>query len=126
MIKSEFVFGWGMLGLAVISNTGASLALKWSSLSQYRIETISAPPSLIQIGVIVLALTCYSMAFIAYMLALRAFPVSFAYPFITSSSVVIVSISAIFIFNEPITLSIILGTLLILVGVLILMGGIGW
>lgn len=124
MIKSEFLFGWGMLGLAVISNTGASLALKWASLSQYRIETISAPPSLMQIGVLALALTCYGLAFLAYMLALREFPVSFAYPLITSSSVVLVSIAAIFIFHEPITLSIISGTLFILVGVFILMGGI--
>lgn len=45
-----------MLALAVLSNTGASLILKWASLPQHRIESWSAPPALGQIAPLALAL----------------------------------------------------------------------
>ncbi len=113
--------GWPMLALAVLSNTSASLILKWASLPQHRIESWSAPPALGQIAPLALALLCYGLSFLAYMLALRTFAVSFAYPVITSLSVLLISVAASTVLQEGITPASLLGTVLILLGVGVLM-----
>jgi multidrug transporter EmrE-like cation transporter len=117
---------WGllMLALAVAGNTGASLALKWSSLPQNRLEIGSSTLSMQGVLGLAVALACYALAFIGYMFALRAFPVSVAYPLITSVTVVFISIAAAMFFGEPVTLVSVLGTMFILIGVAILMSSI--
>jgi multidrug transporter EmrE-like cation transporter len=112
-----------MLALAVLGNTGASLILKLASLPRYRIDFTSLPPSLLGVCVVIAALGCYALAFIAYMLALRSLSVSIAYPLITSISVVLIATLANLIFRESITPISIVGIFLILAGVTLLMGG---
>lgn len=116
---------WGvlLLTLAVLGNTGASLVLKWASLPQYQVDvTSSSLPPMRAVG-LAAALICYALAFVSYFLALRTFPVSVAYPLITSISVALITVAANHFFNEPITLQTLFGTMFILVGIVILMGG---
>jgi multidrug transporter EmrE-like cation transporter len=120
-MKMSIYWGLMMLALAVAGNTGASLALKWASLPQNRIEIGTSTPSMQGVLGLAVALACYALAFIGYMFALRAFPVSVAYPLITSVTVVFISIAAAMFFGEPVTMMSVLGTVFILVGVAILM-----
>jgi quaternary ammonium compound-resistance protein SugE len=121
MSSAELIKAGLLMGLAVMGNTGASLALKWASQPGRRVENLTESFNLVNVVGLFIALSCYGIAFVAYMFALRSVPVSTAYPLITSLSVVLIIISARVFFEEPITLYSMVGTLFVLVGVFILM-----
>jgi multidrug transporter EmrE-like cation transporter len=120
-MSPELVKSFAVVLIAVLGNVGASLILKWASLPGNRIESYSNLPSLVNLSAIVLALACYGVAFLGYMIALRTIPVGTAYPVITSLSVVCIAIAAVFVFNETATVRSLLGITLILAGVFVLM-----
>jgi multidrug transporter EmrE-like cation transporter len=121
MSSAELIKAGLLVGLAVAGNTGASLALKWASQPARRVENLTESFNLVNAAGLFIALSCYGIAFVAYMFALRSIPVSIAYPLITSLSVVLIIVFAWGFFEEPITPYSIVGTIFVLVGVFILM-----
>jgi len=65
-------------------------------------------------------IVCLGVAVIAYALCLRSFQLSVAYPTMTSSVIVLVTLASIFLFNEPVTLIRVVGAALIILGVVLI------
>lgn len=90
--------------------------LKYASSKEHGsfIDLISS-----QWHLIILALSMYGIVFLYYLFILRSNPISSLYPIYTGLSIFFVSFMGYFIFNEPISTQNIVGTFLIITGVLI-------
>jgi multidrug transporter EmrE-like cation transporter len=113
---------WLFLIVTVILTAFANILLKYSALSprppsQGLRETIlqmcTNVPLLAGIGFL-------AVAVISYSLSLRQLNLSIAYPIMTTSVVVIVAIFSAILFAEPITLNKIIGTIIVICGVVLL------
>lgn len=112
-----------LLIAAVASNVCASLALKWASVSReagvpsWTILDIQRKELL----VVASALAFYTLAFGAYMFALRKVPVSIAYPVITGLTTLFLAFAAGPLFGETLTLKNVFGICLVLAGAFLLL-----
>jgi len=124
--SSTHLFGWSMVGVFVIFNSLGALMLKaqvqklgsWcftntQSFGMFFLNLLSAWQSWVALGLI-------SFATGAWVIALNKLEISKAYPVAVGLNLLIVLSSSLLILNEPLTLSKIFGSLLILLGVILL------
>lgn len=115
--------GPALLIAAVASNVCASLALKWASLLREpgapSWGVLDMQPK--ELLVIVGALAFYTLAFAAYMFALRKVPVSIAYPVITGLTTLALAVAAGPLFSESLTVKNLVGICLVLMGAFLLL-----
>lgn len=67
---------------------------------------------------VVSSLCCAFLAFLCWMAAMTKFDLSYAYPFMSLSFVLVLALSALF-FHEPVTIAKALGVIFIMVGIII-------
>jgi small multidrug resistance pump len=72
---------------------------------------------------VLLSLSIYGLVFFYYIFVLRSAPISFLYPIYTGLSVFFVMLIGRFAFNEVVSLYQVLGTALILAGIVVIGGG---
>lgn len=109
MIRST---SWFCLILAICLNAGASILLKLSTERYGLTQLFTAGGSV----------ACYVLAFLAYAVCLRDFPVSVAYPVITGGAIVTIVATAALLLGEHLTASRMLGAGLIVAGGILLLG----
>jgi len=116
---------WVLLGVTVLLTAGANLVLKYASMRQVKSEVVTTDARLLDrllamcdpltIG----GLALLGVAFVAYVMSLRNLDLSVAYPVMTSGAMVLVAIGSISLLNEPLSITRIIGTLLIIAGVVV-------
>jgi multidrug transporter EmrE-like cation transporter len=121
------VFAWCMVAATVLLTTYGQLMLKWevqrsaSPVFSWMAEWPAMLQLLARPGVIS-ALTAAFGASLCWMLALKKIPLNTAYPFM-STSFILVAIAAIPLFGETLTAPKIAGLLLIIIGLICISQG---
>ena len=116
--------GYILITLTVLLTVYGQLVLKWQS-SMFGPLPAGVPGKLAYLGQMLLnpwvisGLGAAFAASLCWMLALRKLPLSTAYPF-TAASFVLVLLFAVVLFNEPVTLGKVLGTAMIVGGILVM------
>ncbi|HEX8412812.1 MAG TPA: hypothetical protein VF637_02860 [Sphingomicrobium sp.] len=107
---------WLLLLAGILSNAGASVLVKTAAGLPLRLAEPFAPGNVR----VASALILYFLAFVLYSLAVTRMPLSVAHPIMTAGAIVLVGLSAMFIFGEHFTSLQIVGYALLLVGILCL------
>lgn len=113
---------WIFLFVTILLTAAANIFLKYSA-------TRNSPPAqglwptLLQMCTnipLITGIGLLAIAVISYSLALRQLNLSIAYPIMTTSVVVIVAFFSTLLFAEPFTLNKIIGTIIVICGVILL------
>lgn len=121
--QEGMVIRWLILFLGIAFNASANILIKTgmaassSGLQLATLWKIALQPALVA-GVV-----CYGLALVCFSYSLTKFELSFAYPVMTSLALMIVSGYSVFVFRESMGGAKILGTLMILAGVVLLTRG---
>ena len=109
---------WLIIICGILFNTAASVLIKIAMASTERLS-FDIPTLLTLMANITLWLgvICYGGAFILYAVALAKFPLNVAHPILTSGAIACVAMVSVWLFNEPLPLSALLGIILIIIGV---------
>ncbi|WP_297527236.1 hypothetical protein [Thiohalobacter sp.] len=109
---------WVVLVVGIGANAGASILIK---IAVSRIETpgiswldIALSPSL------VVGLILYGITFAAYALALAHLPLHVVHPVLTAGAIAVVAASSVFVFNEFVSLPVLIGIMLVSLGVILI------
>jgi multidrug transporter EmrE-like cation transporter len=113
---------WLLLLVTIILTAVANILLKYAAIHrQSEVQGIVANLwELFTTPALILGISCLGIAVIAYAVALRYINLSVGYPVMTTSVVVFVAIFSAFFFGEPFTLVKIVGTVIVICGVILL------
>lgn len=108
---------WPFLLLAILCNSAANVAMK--------VATGSLGPSLdirslVGSAWLWLGVTLFGVALIFYLAVLQRMQLSVAYPIMTGTGFMLVTIASVFLFNETITWTKVFGSGVILIGAILL------
>lgn len=113
---------WLFLLVTVILTAAANLLLKYAA-TRARPTTEGLLSALIEMCTnvpLILGIGFLAIAVISYSISLRQLNLSIAYPIMTTSVVVLVAFFSAFLFQEPITLTKAVGTVIVICGVILL------
>jgi len=119
---------YAMILLSVALSAAAQVALKAGMTSPAVRQALAggiSPVSLLQVAfspLVLLGLACYGLSMVVWLGVLSKMPVSSAYPFV-ALAIVLTSVFGRVLFHDAFTLPKILGTLLIVSGVVVLAKG---
>lgn len=102
--------------LAGVASAVATYCLRMSHLQ----AALSDNPSFTRLMYLGAAVASYGIGFVLYALALRRLPISFAYPFMTACTIILVALVGVFFLQEPIGILKLCGFALMLSGVFLL------
>ena len=105
---------WLLLILGILTNAGASVIVKWAASTPIQLNQPFAPGN-IKVAV---ALCLYFGAFIFYSMAVQRLPLAVAHPVMPAGAIVLVGMSAVFVFSEKIVPLQAIGYALLLAGIL--------
>ncbi len=108
---------WLILIVGILANASASVLIKLAMMPPRKFPSLSDPYAAITNWPLWLGLVLYGLAFILYALALTRLPLNIAHPILTSGSIATVALCAFYFFNEPFSISTIVGIVLIVMGV---------
>lgn len=108
---------WLILIVGILANASASVLIKLAMMPPRKFPSLSDPYAAIANWPLWLGLALYGLAFILYALALTRLPLNIAHPILTSGSIATVALCAFYFFNEPFSISTIIGIVLIIMGV---------
>jgi len=114
---------WLLLLLTIVLTAVANILLKYAAVHRQAGEANGAMAVLWDIFTtpsLLLGVSCLGIAVIAYAIALRNINLSVAYPVMTTSVVVLVSLFSAIYFGEPVTLLKTVGTVFVISGVVLL------
>ena len=114
---------WLILTLGIASNAAASIIIKYAGNNINFSELLRNPWNVLLNYPLLLGVFFYFIAFILYVLALKAFPLHIAHPILTSGAIAVVAIFAFLFFKEPFSMTKLFGILCILIGVVALARG---
>lgn len=114
---------WVLIILYVVFAVSGSTLLKYGGLEQ--IKTLFVVPfvNMSVSWVTLIGFVCYGISFLIYTVLLNKFELSFISPLTVAVVYVLLMITAFIIFKEPITTQKIVGSFLILVGILFMVTG---
>lgn len=121
MARGSSTIRWVVaLSIGVIFNALANILIKYAMFNKTNIEftTLSIIKSILN-PYLLLGLTCFGLALGAYSYSLTKYELSVAYPVMTSLGLIIVAQTSAFLFQESFGLQKILGTALIIIGVVL-------
>lgn len=111
---------WLILFFGVLSNAAASICIKSASATPY-VVSFSESSGRLSLNIpLIVGLLLYAVALLFYILALARFPLSVAHPILTSGAISLVALWSFLVLREPLTLTGLLGLVLVLVGVTLL------
>ena len=119
---------YAMILLSVALSAAAQVALKAGMTSPAVSQALASgisPISLLQVAfnpLVLLGLACYGLSMVVWLGVLSRMPVSSAYPFV-ALAIVLTSVLGRILFHDAFTLPKIVGTLLIVSGVVVLAKG---
>ena len=105
-----------MCFLAGVASAAATYLLRMSHLQ----AALSENPSMTRFMYLGAAVASYGIGFVLYALALRRLPISFAYPFMTACTIILVALVGAYFLQEPIGVLKLCGFALMLCGVFLL------
>ena len=111
---------WLILIIGILSNTSASVLIKYAMQPSRKVFSLSDPVEIIKNWPLWLGLVMYGVAFVLYVYALKLFPLNVAHPILTSGAIACVALSSLIMFKETFSLNIVVGIILIISGVLII------
>ena len=107
---------WLILIIGILSNTSASVLIKYAMQPSRKVFSLSDPVEIIKNWPLWLGLVMYGVAFVLYAYALKLFPLNVAHPILTSGAIACVALSSLILFKEDFSLNILLGICFIIVG----------
>ena len=107
---------WILLCIAALANAGASVIVKVSVDRHGQASVLIEPWSYLASIWTWFALFLYGLAFVLYTATLSYFPLGFAQPAVTSGGIILVSIAAVFFFDEDFHPNLVIGTGLVILG----------
>ncbi len=111
---------WLILAFAIIANAAANISIKAGML---RFAAMDAETSIIKKVIMQpylwLGASCFGLALLAYSYTLSKMDLSVAYPIMTSVGLLVVALASFLMFQESFTALKILGTVLIIAGVIL-------
>ena len=118
----EAMMNWLLLLVTIILTALANISLKYAAINrQAEVKGIVANLwEIFTTPALLFGISCLGIAVIAYAIALRHLNLSVAYPVMTTSVVVMVAIFSAVFFGEPFTLVKIVGTVIVICGVILL------
>lgn len=108
-----------LLIVALVLNASANILMKIGAEKLGTIRGLSFYQLAFRFGTnytLILSMTIFALSAVVYVLALTKVNISIAYPLITSGSLLIISLFSFFYLKESITLSHILGVILVITG----------
>ena len=111
---------WLILILGILTNVSASVLVKFAVMEPRKFPSLNDIPAALTNIPFWLGIFFYGCAFLLYAMALSRFPLNIAHPILTAGAIAMVALSSVFIFKEPISLSLIVGLLLVIVGVILI------
>ena len=109
---------WLVLIIGILSNTCASVLIKYAMQPSRKVFSQSEPVDIIKNWPLWLGLVRYGIAFLLYAYALKLFPLNVAHPILTSGAIACVALSSLLLFKEQFSFNIAFGIVLIICGVL--------
>lgn len=109
---------WLILIIGILSNTSASVLIKYAMQPSRKVFSLSDPVEIIKNWPLWLGLVMYGVAFVLYVYALKLFPLNVAHPILTSGAIACVALSSFLLFKETFSFNIALGIVLIVCGVI--------
>ena len=109
---------WLVLIIGILSNTSASVLIKYAMQPSRKVFSLSDPVEIIKNWPLWLCLVMYGIAFLLYAYALKLFPLNVAHPILTSGAIACVALSSFLLFKEQFSFSVALGIELIVCGVI--------
>lgn len=114
-LKSFYVEGYGLIVVSVLLRAINPVFFKVGALNIDSFTIVEVCTNIFYF----LGFTVLFVRTIVWQLTLSRFPLSYAYPFL-SVSFILILIAGHFIFNEPVRISNILGSLIIMVGLIVM------
>lgn len=111
---------WLILILGIASNASASVLIKIAMMPPRKFPSLGDPTSALSNWPFWLGLGLYGAAFLFYAAALARLPLNVAHPVLTSGAIAAVAICSLLIFREPFQWTTITGTLLVVIGVVLI------
>lgn len=111
---------WLILVLGILSNASASVLIKVAFLPPRKSPSVMDLYTIIFNQYLILGVLLYGVAFVLYACALSRLPLNVAHPVLTAGSIATVACASMFIFNESFSISLIVGLILIVLGVLLI------
>ena len=109
---------WLVLIIGILSNTSASVLIKYAMQPTKKVFCLSDPIETIKNWPLWLGLVMYGIAFLLYAYSLKLFPLNVAHPILTSGAIACVALSSLLLFKEQFSFNIALGIILIVCGVI--------
>ena len=111
---------WLVLIIGILSNTSASVLIKYAMQPSRKVFSLSDPLEIIKNWPLWIGLVMYGVAFVLYAYALKLFPLNVAHPILTSGAIACVALSSLILFKEQFSLNIVLGIWLVVCGVVLI------
>lgn len=108
---------WLVLIIGILSNTSASILIKYAMQPSRKVFSLSDPVEIIKNWPLWLGLVMYGVAFVLYAYALKLFPLNVAHPILTSGAIAFVALSSHLLFKEDFSFYLLVGIGLIICGV---------
>ena len=113
-----------MVGIYLVLTVSGLILYKYGSAKDFSFSIVKGTFSLKLNLISILGLCCYLFSFLLYMLILPKFDLSFIMPFTSAISYISIFILSILILKESVTIYGIIGSLIILIGIIIMnLGG---
>ena len=110
---------WMILAFAIIANASANICIKAGMIRVGEQESGSMLHKAISQPYLWLGAFCFGLALLAYAYSLAKMELSVAYPIMTSLGLIVVALASLLLFQEQFSVLKIIGTILIIVGVVL-------
>lgn len=110
---------WFILACAIIANACANICIKAGMIRVEEQESGGILAKALSQPYLWLGAFCFGLALLAYAYSLAKMELSVAYPIMTSLGLIVVAVASLLLFQEQFSALKILGTILIMVGVVL-------